>query len=843
MTHFYLRFRLFLCALCLATATSVVAQQPQQGPPTGRTRPPISGTITGSLYDVTTDGPVQYAQVAALSVRDSTAAAAALTDTAGYFKLENLPRGTYILKLSFFGQTIYSQRTHAIDANGIVVDLGTLRVTPPTPTTEEVEITASAPDVVFAPDRRIYNVDKMITAVGGTATDVLTNIPSVTVDIDGNVELRGSGNVVIWIDGKPSGLTSSDRGSILQMIPASLIERVEVITNPSSKYDAEGQAGIINIVTKRGALVGTNGNVQLSAGTREKYTSSVFLNKRTVKYNLSASLSARSQYRFSRGSSEQFTTFSDTSYSNLNYSNGTDRGTGYNGRLGFDWYFSPTTTLALTASGGLRDDTDRSSTRYENRDEEGTVVNPFTRISDRENIDHNYDFSAEYKQVLPTGKQWSASASYGSNQGDDFESLVDDISDTDGLPYQTSDNQTRFTNVLGQVDFVQPLVSGAKVEFGAKGTVRINDREVLTRTYDLANDTYFTDSRNTDRFKYTEEVYAGYVQYSGKVKSIEGLEYSLGVRGEQTFTAGESRTLAQTNTREFFNLFPSVFFKYTPSEGFDVILNYSRRVSRPRLNAVNPFLELSDTLNVRQGNPNLQPEFTNSYEFSVNRVAGRFTLSGTVFYRRTTNATSNYRTIDPETGVGTTTFLNLASSDNVGVESNIRARVGNLSSITLAGNAFYSQLNPGTGNPSDASNDGINWNLRLIGAIALDRQTFIQLTGFYFHPFVRAQGTVGGFSSVNAGIRRDFFSRKLTVNLNVSDVFDIRQFELTSFTPTFAFETVRKRESRIATLSVTYNFGRPADNQQRRNQRRGQGDFGGEGGEGGAPGGGDFSDF
>lgn len=820
---------ILLVLIGIASSSYLYSQRPQWS---GAGKQPIKGIIQGQILDLDDGTPISYAQITAFSTLDSTEVAGALTDSSGRFQLIDIPRGSYRLRIVVFGQTKVSGQTYEIDAAGVVVDLGVLRLRTAAATTEEVTVEADASDMIIAPDRRIYNIDQMPTAVGGTATDVLQNIPSVTVDIDGNVELRGSSNVVIWIDGKPSGLTSSDRGAILQMVPAALIERIEVITNPSSKYDAEGQAGIINIITKRGALVGTNGNVELSAGTREKYNGSVFLNKRTVNYNLSGSYSYRNDYRYSEGYSRQTTLLPDSSFRYISNADGWNRGDFHSLRVGLDLFLTPTQTLSLTGNGTIRATDEKDNTRYTYETLDGFIYDGFSRVNDEVSADRNYGIDAEYKHTFPgSDKQWSALASFGRNYGKEDLELTDDVLTQEDYVYQYNQNEENFTTAVAQTDFLLPFPGNKRLEFGLKGTLRINDRDVVTQTLDTAALSYFTDARNTDRFTYTEQVYAAYTQYSGKLNFVEGLEFSVGVRGEQTFTLGESQTLVQDYSQSYFNLFPSAFIKYTLQPGSDIILNYSRRVSRPRLQALNPFTDYSDTLNLRKGNPNLQPEYTDSYEFSINQVLGSVTVSGTAFYRYTTGATSNFRTIDSN-GVGTNTWLNLDTGENLGLEGLVRMRFGARNFVVATFNGFYSRLNG-----EDVDNSGFNWNARLIATLGVSKTTQLQITGFYFHPFVRAQGTIGGFSSVNAALKQELFKRKLIVTLNVSDVFDIRRFEMTSDDTQFSYEGWRKRESRIGTLSLSYRFGTQTE---RRQQMPGRGQ---NGGDGAGQGGGDFEDF
>ena len=785
------------------------------------------GKVFGAIHETKTNQPIEFATIAVLAVRDSSVAGGALTDGKGKFQIEELPFGRFKLRISFIGYKTFDTQPFVITPQSLMQDFGIISINSSAEKLKEVEVTAEKIEYTNSIDKKVYNLDKNIVNSGGTATDVLQNIPSVTVDIDGNVALRGSSNVTVLIDGKPSGLTGANRQAILQQLPANAIEQIELITNPSAKYDAEGMAGIINIKTKKEKLKGLNGNATIGAGTGDKYNASVALNNRTSHTNVFANYSYRSERR--KLSSAGTQNYTIPALDTLSYSingNAINQSYFHTAKLGSDFYLNNYNTLTLSGSYSVRDEW-----RKENRDYLLTKSKSFSHKynwSDEPNqtIEANIDYKRNF---LNSKRELTASANISHNLGEQANEYTSSLIDLGGYPFQTNMGKQKFLTSVAQVDYVHPL-KNSKIETGIKGTVRNNDNLLNAWRYNTAIATYLNDPLYADHFIYNEQVYAAYLQYAGKLKAWD---YSAGLRGEEALTKGDSKTKQTTFSNNYLALFPSAAIKYTLNTINEIQLGYSRRVNRPNTQALNPFIDYSDSLNLRSGNPYLKPEYIHALELVFNRTLEKWSISSTLYFRHTDNLISRYRTVNLSTGIATITQRNFSSSDNTGIEQVIRYQLGKMGSVMASFNLYQNKINA-SNIEADLQSTSTNWNARMIVNIRVAKTTSLQVTGMYMAPNKMPQSTIKQMmSGVDAGIKQDFWKSKASVSLNVTDIFDTRKFVYVNSGDGYVYNGFRKRESRIATLTFAYRFGSQDANifQRKKNQKDTQpGDGGGDGG-------------
>jgi iron complex outermembrane recepter protein len=825
-----------IVVIILIFLASTAAAQNQNGQGQGRmNRPdstmlrnlPKTGMIIGTVTDAATGKPVEYAAVAVFSIRDSSMAGGQLTDEKGKFIVSELPAmGRFRVKISFIGYTAWQSDPVLLTPQKGTYDLGTIKLSIAGKNLNEVDITAEKNDFQNNIDRKVYNVDKNLVNTGGTATDVLQNIPSVTVDMDGNVNLRGSAGVTVYIDGRPSTLTGGSRQAILQQIPASAIEQIEVITNPSAKFDAEGMAGIINIKTKKGKLRGLNGNTTLSAGTNNKYNASIGLNNRGAKMNVFGNYSYRSEERWFTGSGNQVYLNPLIIQSLKTSSNGEQKNIFHTGKAGLDYFINNENTFGISAS-------------YTNRDEKDpeTNINIIDFINDSfpDQLSIRNEKSAEYNETLEgtldykltfkeSKRELTASASYSINEREALKKYSGNNSE---LPFQLNNSNQNFSSATAQTDYVHPFKQ-SKLETGLKATQRINDNDVKAEV--LKDGNYVNDSRFSDRFIYEENVLAAYALYSGKIKDFD---YSAGLRAEQTLTNGDSKTTTVNVDNDYLSFFPSALLKYSFKKTNELQINYSRRINRPNINSLNPFVDYSDTLNVRTGNPFLLPEYIHSMELSYSKSLEKITATATIYYRHIDDVISRYRLLNPVTGVSQLTVLNFTTADNVGLETILRYQI-KAGSLMWSFNIFQNTVNGSNVDP-DIQGTNTNWNTRLTANYRVHKNLSLQVTGMYNAPDVQPQRTIRYMQTgLDAGIKYDFMKGKASLGLNVTDIFRTRKFDIHMEQDLFIYDGVRQRESRVGTLSFTYRFGsqdNPFTN-RKRNQRNPVQDGGGENNEG-----------
>lgn len=758
--------------------------------------------VIGTLQDSLTKAGLEFTSVAVLKARDSAIVGGALTNGKGQFSIEALQPGRYFLRISAIGYRKMDSKPFMLNPIDPTKDFGIVYVASSQKNLKEVEIQGERADYVNSLDKKIYNVERDLVSTGGTASDVLRNVPSVNVDIDGKISLRGSENLTILIDGKPSSLGGGDKASLLQQLPAGSIDQIEIITNPSARYDAEGMAGIINIKTKKDKRSGVNGSVTIGAGTRDKYNGGVSLNNRTKKTNLNLSYNFREDTRRSSGFSTRQNQLALLFPFEDSESAGRNQNINNSFRSSLDINLSNNTTLGL--SGGY---SERSEDKYEfnstiYEDSIRSELGGFYRTTNSDNINKNLEGGLDIRHVIPgTKREWSASANYSQseNNDNDYFLTVDSV-----YGYTSLKRKVNFSTLVAQTDYTHPINQNAKFETGLKGTFRTSDNDQLglnREGFDIAN---------TDHFIYSDEIAAAYLQFAGKAPALfkkdKFVELQGGIRVENTKIIGNAVVDSKDFEYNYTNLFPSAAVKYTLNEKNDFQLVYSKRVNRPNPQNLNPFTDISDVRNVRTGNPRLQPEFIDSYEFNFFKKIKEHSISATLYYRYTKNLISRFRSIDSLTGVSTMTFINYSSSANTGLEIVVKNQFGKAVSATTTFNYFNNKIN-GANIDAALQSTSNNWTLRSNINIKASKTTSLQITGMYMSAIRNPQGTFKGMSGIDIGARRDFMKGKLNLSVNITDILDTRKMVIHNVGEGFVYDAERKRESQVANFTLVYRFG------------------------------------
>ncbi|MDX2285565.1 MAG: TonB-dependent receptor [Bacteroidia bacterium] len=791
--------------------------------------PPSAARIQGLVQDAASGEPLEYATVTLIRAQDSVLAGGGLTDSEGAFTLDNLKPGQFYIRVEYLGYSrklIGPVRLGPPPAgDGWELRLGEIALEAMGMEADEVEITASRSFAVQSIDKKSYDAGQVIAAQGGTVLDVLNNIPSVSVDMEGGVSLRGSQNVTVLIDGKPSGLT----GANLQSLQANLIESIEVITNPSAKYDPDGTAGIINIILKKNRQRGSGGTFSAGAGSRNKYNSGLQLFYNQGKWGFSGNYSFRYDDRRIRRESyrEVFSPDGSTAYDQLTLGNFISWN--HTAQAGID--FNPDARNSLSLRGvysqGPRDR--RDSTDYETLLPDGALTDRFRRSSIELETDVNVDVTAAYRRTFGSPRHTlGLDATYSLNDEVEDNDLVNRYFNPDGTPSGVPDlfesilTPSRVTNTTLQADYVRPVGSKGVLEAGGKSILRSNDTDLRYFSWNTGASLWELDPVRSNHFRYADQIHSLYASYAGERNKWA---FKAGLRAEQTFLEGNLITTGETIRNQFFNLFPSAYLGYSLSESSQLLFNYSRRINRPRIQMLNPFNDVSDPFNIRRGNPELQPEYVSSVEAGYNQAFSKWSFTGNLYFRDTRNAFTRFVDVDSN-GVATTFMVNLGSNRSYGADVTFNSTPVSWLSLTWNINGFRNDVDA-SNLDADLSNGAWVANTRLNATVKLPHSIDLQLTGNYNSPRNTPQGISIATRSLDLSARMRVLKNAGTLALSCTDIFNTLYFGNEAESDAFVQRFTFKRETRVLLLNFTYRFGKVMEQRRRNGREDGRQDDGG----------------
>lgn len=786
-----------------------------------------SGIINGRVTDGSTNKPVEFASLALVNTGTGKTTKTAQSTLNGTFSFKDLSAGSYTLKISYVGYQTFSRPGLIISEQSNTLDAGTIKLLPgKSNLLKEVVVQAQKSTIQLGVDRKVFNVEQNLVSAGGSATDILANVPTLSVDIDGNVNLRGSSNVRILIDGRPSAIGGGDMASLLQSLPASSIETIELITNPSSKYDPEGQTGIINIVLKKNQRIGFNGGVSLSAGTLDNYNANTNLSYRDGKVNIYGNYSYR--YSNRKGSGFSNTNFRDNN-SILNNSTVSKRhNEGNNAKVGLDYYLNNKTTIGVSGNINIRsgDDTEDINYLYQNYSTalDGTSLRKSTEKEDNKGYDLNFDFIRKFNR---TGEELSANFSYGSNKEDENQFFNQNFYTFNGALKDTLDrrmttNGQNRDNYNIQLDYTLPITDKQKFETGYRGSIANSDESQVSDLYNRISQSYQRDNYLTNDFDLEDQVHALYVNYQNQITDKFGFQF--GLRAEQanlntTYYSLDPITLNPLKTEgklDYFRVYPSVFLTRKLKNDNQLQLSYTRRVNRPRGWQVNPFRDISDPNNIRVGNPNLKPEDIHSFEFSHMKYWKAITFTSSLYFRQVNDVVEGIQQrLDSTTTL--TQFTNLTRNQASGLELISKATLFKGFDLTGNANLFYNHFS-GSEEYGLEGNSGYNWTGKLILNAQIITNLSAQMNMEYMARRVTAQGRGREMFGTDAALKLDVLKKKGSLSFNMRDVFNSRKWGMTTETAQFNREFRRRMQGRMSTLTFSYRFGR-TDNQQKTKKR------------------------
>ncbi len=782
-------------------------------------------TISGKVFEKGNKIAVEYATVS-FKNSASNQLYGAMTDAKGLFTFE-LPVGDYtgVIELMSYKKVTITQKKYTentfLGAFSLEADISQL---------QDVVIIAEKSTVEIKLDKRVYNVGKDMIVKGGTVSDVLDNVPSVTVDTEGNVALRGNENVKILIDGKPSGLAGINVADALKLLPADAVEKVEVITNPSARYDAEGGGGIINIVLRKGKSNGVNGSIILSAGDPESYGVSSTLNKKGTNFNLFSNFGYN--YRNNPGNS-----LTDAEYFN---SNGTtsrfinERRTnerlseGYNANFGIDLNLSKSLTwtnaLTFRESNGKNPD----NVFFYNFDAFRNPTFFRNRLNDAKSDEFSIEYSSNFTKKFKTdGHQLTVDVAVSQNRENEFATIYDQILGTpSSLFSETTDNKQSQQRNLLQTDYVLPIGKDGRFEAGYRGSFQENLTE-----FEITPASAYSNT-----LEYNEYVNAFYTQYGSKINKFS---YFLGLRFEDSNIDVNSLTTNSYNNKKYNNFFPSATVNYEVSDKSSLSLSYSKRINRPRGRFLNPFSTFSSNINIFQGNPDLDPSLTDAIDLGYLTKWNKLTFS-TSAYINVTN--DSFQFIRKESGqfvggvpVIISTPINLAKEYRAGFEFNLNYTPykwwrlnGNFNMFRNETQGNYNYINYlGTAVIQNFDNTALTWTSRVSSKINLPYKIDWQTNVSYEAPQTTAQGKRLGNYGINLAFSKDVLKDKGTIAFNVSDLFNSRKrlIETNIENVVNSYSEMQMRVRQI-TLSFTYRFNKQKNEREKpRREEGGEGEY------------------
>lgn len=774
------------------------------------------GRLYGKVLESTTKQPVAYASVIVLSTLQNgqdSLIGGALTLENGDFNITSLPMGAFKVKVSFVGNKDLIKPVKISPPNNIDQDLGDLTMIADAQVLSAIEVKAEKATTTMSLEKRIFNVDKNITSAGGTAEDVLKNVPSVTVDMDGNTKLRDR-NATIYVDGKPTLMA-------LNQIPSDQIESVEVITNPSAKYEASTMGGILNIVLKQNRKAGYNGVIGLGVGTQDRYNGMLNANMNKDKWNISGFYSINNSNVPTLAYVNRTSLNTEGVVQNYFSQNSTvtNRNLFQTGRLNVDYAINNRNTLSVagTFSSGPFDFAVNQDYKFLTAAQQITTYG--TRQTLSENDFNRNNIEAQWKKTYATkGKSLITSVNYSwgtktnaSNWNTTgFDSKGNILANYPELVKITDRNVGNQT-VL-QLDYVNPINDSTKVEMGVRSFWSIRDQNYFFKPFNTSKNDYVVDNQYSQDAYVSENINAAYIMYSGRLKNQ--INYQAGLRFEQSNLTGISRLADQANFGYNYpkstgkdllpSFFPSLSFSKKLDEKTELGLNFSRKIQRPNFMQIMPGIKSNDKQNILIGNPALQPEFINMAELNYNKIFGSYNWLSTLYVSNETNTFKlivRPSTTDPSVFI--TKFENGKNELTYGVENTLKLAFGKNFDVMLNSNIFKFNVTVDTfTNNGWAANGKIGLNYRLPSSFS------VQLNGGYEGNRPIPQGTRQGIAYLDFAIKKSFFNNAANVVFSINDVFNSRK-DITTFTlPTSVQETMRRRDTRYFKLALQVPFGK-----------------------------------
>lgn len=769
--------------------------------------------VSGLVQDATTQAPIELATVMLKTTSNQQLITGTYTDAEGRFVLNAADTMIADLTITILGYDKLEMK--GLKVSELDKELK-LQMKPNDQKLAEVVVEGSneAGFVEMKIDKKVYKIDQMQVLEGSTTSEALQIIPSVEVDIDGNISLRGSENLVVLIDGKPSGLSGDDLAAYLESMPAAMLENVELITNPSAKYDPDGMAGIINLVSKTNKFQGFNGNVSLNAGTSGFYSGSAMLSVKKGKWNVMANLSYNYRNGFAEGLTERITYGLESDEYLYQTTLGDHIRQMGMASLNTTYTINDNNKLSFSGMLSLRQMSRQDLNYYEFSDADQNMLSVSDRTTDgggrmmpnRFSLDYTKTFKKE-DQKLSLGAGWATfdgdfySLFEENNYSDDL--VRDEIASLRQRQNTIPDNQT----LTLQLDYAHPIGKNALLETGLKSINKSGGSDFVSEIFDFETGAWVNENNLTNDFLLDEGIHSAYATFK---QQLGKFGYQLGLRAEQAFTDAQLLSNNESFYNEYFSLFPSLNLSYWLPKKQQLKASYSRRLNRPHGRMLNPFTDFSDPQNIRKGNPFLLPEYINSYEVEYQKFWHKQSITAAVYYKDINGMITRIKEVSD--GVSVVSYENLGSGVNKGVEFSWSAKPASWWNFTLSGNAFQTTI---TGTEGELNAEGFAYRNKLLTTFTLPKEYSIQVQANYSSPKIVAQGTISAMYFGDLSVKKRVLNKKGNVSLKLSDVFNTREFDFVTSDINFYQESYRKRQSQILWLGFSYNFGQFSERRNR----------------------------
>ncbi|MGC9513769.1 MAG: TonB-dependent receptor domain-containing protein [Fidelibacterota bacterium] len=752
------------------------------------------GAVQGRVLDNATGNEIGYANVVVHNLPDSSLVDGAMSDENGSFYIPNIPAGRYYVSVKFIGFYEALSSEFRLTPQNATVTLEDIRLKRAAIQMSEVEVVGDRPVIEFKADKRVINADQFAASLSGTAVEILENVPSIDVDVEGTVTLRGSSNFIVMIDGHPSIFEGSDA---LDQIPATLIQTIEIITNPSARYDPDGTTGIINIVTKKQKITGVSGQLSVNAGNGDKYGANAAISMRYDKFTWNNSLSWNDFQSGGQRTTDKTTTINDTAFSVLGEGRGEMHRKTYSYRTSLDW--RPTDKFLISAQFNIGH---YGRSRTSNQIfEEYPVYSIYRSLDDNTREGDYWGTGLEFtKKFDKESHDLSGSVSYRSRIGSEFnettrrdenESITDRTKNTE----DSNDSDWRL-----KLDYKNMASETRGFEAGIQSRISMDEEGTGTYGWDTTASQYVYYPQYSHQNDYEHVIHSLYAIYK---RELGPFQWQWGARGEYTYRNMHLNTQDTTYLIDRWDVFPSLHVSLPLSDNNQVMASYTRRIDRPRNWYLEPYATQRDAYSVFQGNPGLEPEYINAWEASWQLSKKKNYIAADIYHRTTENKVERVQSvIDKETLLFT--FANVGKDYSTGAELSLNVIPYSFWNIFLSGNLYRYRVE-GSFNGRSFDNSSNNWGVKFNNTFFVGTDTRIQFDTNYHGPSVTSQSEREGFWIASAAVKYDI-GKKWTAALQVRDVFGTGRHEFTTTGPNFINATAFERESPIAILSLTYRF-------------------------------------
>ena len=792
MTILLLSINIFLFA---QTPPSKGSSPNQNGPKAG---------VVGKVMDAVTKKPVPYASVALYNIKDSSLVSGTISKEDGRFFIKSGP-GEYYVVINFMGFENYSSSKVIVNKKSPMAKVGLIKLKHSNANLEGVEIVAAQSYVEYKIDRKVVNVSSQLGVAGGSAVLALENVPSITVSIDGDVQLRGSSNFTVLINGKPSPLSGTEA---LEQIPSSAIKNIEIITNPSAKYDPDGMTGIINVILKENVKQGLNGMVEVSAASFDTYGFNTLFNyrKKKINYFVGADVRLRNMPGYGETNIENFATdtimFRNTDLDRIRHKDV------YTFRGGFDFYANDNNTFGIDATYGVNDFSkeyfSKVAETYEPAISELYTTSDNTGGRKAKFIKGSVNWQHKFKSKGETLEAYA------------FFNKKDDVKEENQLESYTNNDWSSelgtksWTNTIDdkstidfrfKLDYVKKLKGDRKFEAGLQSRTYRENSDFVYNAFDTISNDWVNKPNYGNTVSFNRDIVSAYSTYGGTYKDFG---YQLGLRGEYTNRIIQSVGDKEGSTINRFDIFPTIHLSQKFLESNTVMLSYSRRIDRPGAWELGPNPIFISSNFIRYGNPDLEPEYSDNVELNFQKTFNKSFVSVEGYYRTTKNKISRIQQMDAK-NITYMTYANLDRDHSTGVELMTNLQITNWFRVNISGNYYYYKLE-GDVESMEVDKASTNYDLRADMNFMITPKLRFQVNGFYRGPSVTAQGTFSEFYMVNSALRYDMFNHKVQVSFNARDIFNTMKHQMELYTPTFNNSLMFGRENPTFKITVSYRI-------------------------------------